>query len=122
LGILYSFLLILIVVLIACIFFLKKRKSNVGYTLYKSTGVRHDFPDVDLDNQMVRCIVTYKGKTYLSVIVDVKTDTVVTEGSLDSLGEKAMEIESYIDMFKRQARFFIENNISNPKDYFEKLN
>lgn len=54
---LYSLVLIIIVVLIIS-FYIFKRKNKVGHTIYKSTGVRHEFPHVDLDNQRVTCTVT----------------------------------------------------------------
>ena len=58
----------------------KTDKSNVGYTLYKITGVHHEFPHVDLVKQQVICTVSYKGKTSMTVIVDLKTDTVQVQG------------------------------------------
>jgi hypothetical protein len=94
-------------------------KSNLGYTLYKPTGVCHAFPHVDLIKQQATCIVSYKGKTYLRVIVDIKNGTVQIQVSVEDLGDLSMDRDSYIDMFKHLAKFFIENNISNPKKYFE---
>jgi len=32
-----------------------------------------------------------------------------------------MDKNSYIDMFKQNARFFIDNNISNPKEYYDEI-
>jgi hypothetical protein len=96
-------------------------KSNVGYTIYKPTGVHHEYPHVDLVKQQVTCAVTYKGKTYMTVIVDLKTDTVQIQGDVDELGDLSMDKDSYINMFKHEARFFIDNNISNPKKYYDEL-
>jgi len=96
-------------------------KSNVGYMLFKPTGVHHEYPHVDLVKQQVICAVTYKGKTYMTVIVDLKTDTVQVQGDVDELGELSMDRDSYINMFKHEARFFIDNNISNPKKYYDEL-
>ena len=48
----------------------RKNKSNVGFTIFKPTGVHHDFPHVDLVKQQVTCTVSYKEKTYMTVIVD----------------------------------------------------
>lgn len=110
-----STVLIIAVVLIGVIFYIFNRKSKVGYTFYKSTGVRHEFAHVDLENQRVTCIVTYKGKIYMTAVVDVKTNTVEVDGNLDSLGDKAMGLHSYVDMFKYQAKYFIDNGISNPR-------
>jgi hypothetical protein len=87
-----------------------KDKSNIGYTLYKPTGVHHAFPHVDLIKQQVTCIVSYKGKIYLTVIVDVKNDTLQVQGSVEDLGKLSMDKDSYIDMFKHQAKYLIEND------------
>ncbi|MFJ7976628.1 hypothetical protein ACIQZI_13130 [Peribacillus sp. NPDC096379] len=73
-------------------------KSNIGYTIFKPTGVRHEFPQIDL-----------------------KTDTVQVQGVVDKLGNLSIDRDSYIDMFKQQARFFINNNISNPKKHYDEL-
>ena len=96
-------------------------KCNVGYTIFKPTGVRHEYPHVDLDKQQVTCIVLYKKETYMTVIVDLKNDTVQVQGDVDELGELSIGRDPYVDMFKQQARFFIENNISNPKKNFDEL-
>ncbi|MBT2695139.1 hypothetical protein [Bacillus sp. ISL-55] len=97
----------------------KAEKSNVGYTLFKSTGVQHEFPHIDLEKQQAIGIVKYKEKTYLTVLIDLKTDTVQVQGDVEDLGDLSMDRDSYIDMFKHQARFFIENNIANPKEYYD---
>ncbi|MFT9597413.1 hypothetical protein [Mesobacillus sp.] len=57
----------------------------------------------------------------MTVFVDLKTDTVQVQGDVDDLGDLSMDTDSYVDMFKHQAEFFIENNISNPKEYYDKL-
>ncbi|MBW9235153.1 hypothetical protein JQK62_23630 [Leptospira santarosai] len=100
---------------------INKGKSNIGFTLFVPTGVRHEFLQVDLIKQQVIGIVLYKEKTYMTVLVDLKTDTVQVEGDVDALGELSMDRDSYIDLFKTQAKFFIENNISNPKQYYDGL-
>lgn len=86
--------------------------SNAGYTIFKSTGVRNEYPLIDLVKQQVTCTVVYKENTYMTVIVDVKNDTVSIEGDVKELGDLAMNMEDYIDMFKDIAKFFIDNNIS----------
>jgi hypothetical protein len=46
----------------------------------------------------------------LTVIVDVKNDTLQFQGSVEDLGKLSMDKDSYIDMFKHQARYLIEND------------
>lgn len=95
--------------------------SNVGYTLFKPTGVVHEFPHVDLEKQRVTATVVYKEKVYMTVIVDVKTNTVHVDGGVGGLGDLSIDQESYIDMFKQQATFFIKNKIAHPKEYYEQF-
>lgn len=96
-------------------------KFNVGYTIFKPTGVRHEYSYVDLVKQQVTCIVLYKEETYMTVNVDLKNDIVQVQGDVDKLGDLTIDRDSYIDMFKGQAKFFIDNNISNPKKYYDEL-
>lgn len=86
--------------------------SNAGYTIYKPTGVRHEFPHIDLVKQQVIGTVLYKEKTYMTVIVDLKADNLYVEGDVDKLGDLSIDKDSYIDMFKLLA----------PKKYYDELN
>lgn len=92
-------------------------KSNVGYTLFQPVGFHHEFTHIDLMKQQVAGTVSYKGKVYMTVIVNIKTDIVQVEGSIDDLSDVNIDKNSYIEMFKHQAIFLIQNNISNPKQY-----
>ncbi|MDX5476737.1 MAG: hypothetical protein LPK00_14485 [Bacillaceae bacterium] len=98
-----------------------RRNKNVGYSLFFPTGVRHEFPLVDLKEQKVVGAVLYKDKVYMKVIVNLKDDSVNVEGNVDELSELSMDKESYINMFKDQARFFVENNIADLEKYYEEL-
>ncbi|MGE8080960.1 hypothetical protein [Peribacillus loiseleuriae] len=99
----------------------KSEKSNVGFTIFKPTGVKHEYPLVDLKNKKVTGTVSYNNKVYMTVFIDLKSDTVNVEGSVEELKELAMDKESYLRMFKSQAEFFVENNISNRKEYYDKF-
>ncbi|WP_257140973.1 hypothetical protein [Bacillus sp. AFS015802] len=57
----------------------------------------------------------------MKVLVDLVTDTVSVEGSVDELEGLAMDYDSYIDMFKSQAAFFVANQISDPEKYYDEL-
>ena len=98
-----------------------RRNKNVGYTLFIPTGVRHEFPLVDLKEQKVVGTVLYKNKVYMKVCIDLKEDSVSVEGNVDELSELSMDKESYINMFKDQASFLVKNNISDPEKYYEEL-
>ena len=91
--------------------------TNIGYTIFVSTGVVQQYPLIDLVNQQVTCTVVYKEKTYMTVIVDVKNDSVSVQGNVDELGDFAMSKEDYIEMFKDVAKLFIDNNVSDAYKY-----
>ncbi|WP_260508091.1 hypothetical protein [Cytobacillus firmus] len=57
----------------------------------------------------------------MTVVVDVKAGTVQVKGDTADLGGQAISRDSYIDMFKNQAKFFIDNHISNPREYYNEL-
>lgn len=96
-------------------------KFNVGYTLFKPVGLHHEFTHIDLMKQQVTGTISYKGKVYMTVIVNIKTDIVQVEGSIDDLGHVNIDKNSYIEMFKHQAIFLIQHNISNPKQYYDEF-
>ncbi|MGM0842745.1 MAG: hypothetical protein ACQEWE_18570 [Bacillota bacterium] len=98
-----------------------KKDVNVGYTLFKPKGVKNQFTKVDLTKKQVIGTVSYNKIIYMTVLVDLATDTVSVEGSVDELKELAMDRESYIEMFKSQAAFFVSNNISDPKKYYDEM-
>jgi len=97
------------------------KQSNGGRTIFKPTGVRHEFSQVDLAKEQVIFKVVYGDETYMTVTVDVKTRGVKISGSVEPLGELSMDQDSWVDLFKEQAKFFIENKISNPNEYYDEL-
>jgi hypothetical protein len=98
-----------------------KKDVNVGYTLFKPTGVKNHFTKVDLTKKQVTGTVSYNKIIYMTVLVDLTTDTVSVKGSVDELKGLAMDHEPYIEMFKSQAAFFMSINISDPKKYYDEM-
>lgn len=94
-------------------------KANKGFTIFKATGVRHEYSHVNLEKQQVTCHVLYKDKIYMSVVVDVANDHVYIQGNVDELGDLSMNKQFYITMFKEQAQFFVDNQISDLKKYYD---
>ncbi|MEI2666823.1 hypothetical protein [Rossellomorea sp. LJF3] len=98
-----------------------KKNVSVGYTVFKSTGVKDRITKVDLTKKQVTGVVLYKEIIYMTVLVDLLTDTVSVDGSIDELDGLAMDYDSYIDMFKSQAAFFVAKHISDPEKYYDEL-
>lgn len=91
-----------------------------GFTVYKSSGITVDYPSVDLENKEVIGTVSFKDKKIMTVIVNVQSNYVNVEGSVENT-RKGESDSDYIDMVKNQAEFFIKNKISNPKKYYEQF-
>ncbi|MGD6830915.1 hypothetical protein ACQCT5_02040 [Sutcliffiella halmapala] len=113
----------LLVFLAVGLYWLAKRnvKSSVGRTVYKSTGIHTEYLRIDLANKQVTGRVSYQGKVCMLVYVDVGADTVKVNGSIQELTHLTdnMTEEDYIEVIKTTAKFYIENEISNPKAYYE---
>ncbi|WP_417897873.1 hypothetical protein ABN702_16535 [Bacillus haimaensis] len=113
----------LLILLAVGLYWLAKRnvKSSVGRTIYKSTGIHTEYLRIDLENRQVTGRVSYHGKVYMLVYVDVAADTVKVNGSIKELTHLTdnMTEEDYIEEIKTTAKFYIENGISDPKAYYE---
>jgi 2,3-bisphosphoglycerate-dependent phosphoglycerate mutase len=97
---------------------------NTGYTIYKSLGIKIDYPYVNLEKKRVTGTVSFNKKLYLTVTVDLLTNTAELEGDIDDLARLTVDEiteNDYIEMIKSNAVFLIENKISKPKEYFDKI-
>jgi len=97
-----------------------------GYTEFRPTGIKTDYPHVDLVQKLVTARVLYEERVVMTVLIDVGKNTVQKEGSLaelshiESLKENSLlDDEMYVGMFRDWARVFIENEINDPTAYFE---
>ena len=72
---------------------------------------------------MVEARIELKGNIKVSVITDLKSGEQKQEGNWDEITclSAAMNEEAYLRMFKEWATIFIENGISNPKQYFDQF-
>ncbi|MGE7879753.1 hypothetical protein [Peribacillus muralis] len=91
-----------------------------GFTVYKSSGITVDYPFVDLENKEVIGTVSFKDKKIMKVIVNVQSNLVYVEGSVENTS-KGENDSDYMDTIKNEAEFFIINKISNPKKYYEQF-
>ena len=96
---------------------------NKGKTTFKPTGIKIVYPWVDLENKQVEARIEYEGNVIMKVIIDVPTGKAIKEGSVEEIVHLTprMSEEAYLRMFKVWAAIFIENGISNPKEYFDQF-
>ena len=96
--------------------------SATGYTIFKAIGIQTDYPFVDVEKEQMTGTVLYNNQVYMTVHVDVRANRVAVEGGLKELAhltEQELNEKEYVEMFQTMARFFIENNIHDPKSYYE---
>ena len=99
-----------------------------GFTVFEPIGIRTDYPFVDLEKKQVTGRILYKNKVLMTVHVDLQSNTIQKEGSLAEVahlttsdGIKIVNEDREMTIIKSQAEFLIQNNISNPEEYFEQL-
>jgi hypothetical protein len=112
--------MIVLIGLIITLKYIRPMIQLTGFTVFKSTGLKVDYPLVDLDNKVVTGVVSFKNKKCMTVIVNFQSDTVKVEGNIENIRKEQCGSD-YIDMIKNEAKFFVENKISNPKKYYEQL-
>lgn len=112
------------IALVICSFFYI-RKCKSGKALFISNGIKFEYPFIDLENSEVTAHITYKGKTYMRIQYNVLTEETKVNGSIESLKlnrllKNGVELNDaeYIEMVQSSARLFIENEITNPNEYY----
>ncbi|ATP40859.1 hypothetical protein CSE16_12840 [Solibacillus sp. R5-41] len=100
---------------------LKSKQSSVGWTTFAPLRIVPEYTNIDLVKKQVTGVVKYNGEAYLTVIVDVQNNKTKTKGSLRRISEltKPFKKSSYIEIIKSEAEFLIENEITNPKEYYD---
>ncbi|TCM87937.1 hypothetical protein EV294_11618 [Paenibacillus sp. BK033] len=93
----------------------------MGQSDFKPIGMKIIYPWVDLENKLVEARIEQEGNIKMEVITDLKTGEQNQEGNWDDIIQlsPSMTEEDYLKMFQEWASVFIENGISNPKQYFE---
>lgn len=97
--------------------------STTRYTIFKAIGIHIDYPLVDIENEQMTGTVLYDNQVYMTVRVDLRANTFGVKGDLRELAhltEQELNEKEYVEMFQTMARFFIDNNIHDPKSFYEK--
>ena len=101
------------------------RKYISGKTLFISNGIKVDYHFINLENREVTAYISFKGKTCMRIQYNVLTNKTKVNGSIETIklnrilkrSEKLNDAE-LIEMVQDSARFFIENEITNPNEYY----
>ncbi|USB33955.1 hypothetical protein [Paenibacillus sp. YPG26] len=91
-----------------------------GYSRIVPTGVTFKYPVIDLANKRVIAHVLFNDMVKMKVTIDLKSNTVQKEGSIDDFASMTgisriiLNEEQIVESLRSTAAFYIENNISDP--------
>lgn len=101
------------------------RRPKPGIFLCIPDGIKVDYLLINLENSEVTAYITYKKETYMRIQHNVLTEETKVDGSIESrktnrLFRSRMPLTDAecIEMVQHSARFFIENQITNPDTYY----
>lgn len=85
---------------------------------YKKTDsvedkVMYHYPIVDLQNKLVKGVVTVDDRTYLCAHVDLYKGLIHVEKNAEEFQESTVSDKKMIDEIRAMAEFIIDNNIDN---------
>ncbi|QUG41627.1 histidine phosphatase family protein [Psychrobacillus sp. INOP01] len=99
-------------------------KNSTGFTIFKRSEIQTNFQKVDLELKRMIGTITLHDKVILTIEVDLLNDFMKVNGEAKQLeqimSERGLDME-YIEMLKEMTRFFVENQITEPQKYYEKL-
>lgn len=97
---------------------------TTGHTHYRPIGFKIEYTHIDLKEKIVKAIVKYEGQIIMTVTVDLHADSIQKVGGLEevsSLETYGVTEQDTLREIKCLSEFFIQNNISNPKEYYEQF-
>jgi len=101
-----------IIAIAGTVLFGRAKKVTAGKTLFVSKGPKYAFPVIDVEAGKVIGVVHAKGKTYMTVRVDVHADTYKVEGSLKGLERKLHTTdEESITHICHCAKLFVNHGV-----------
>ncbi len=99
-------------------------RNNSGYTIYKKSEIQTHFQKIDLYRKRMIGTISLLDQVILTIEVDLLNDNVKVDGDTNQMAyvmsERDLEMD-YVKIFKEMARFFVENEITDPQKYYEKL-
>ncbi|RED51098.1 hypothetical protein [Cohnella lupini] len=79
-----------------------------GYAQYRPIGLKTEYTHVDLEKQLVKAIVKYKGKKIITVTVDLLADSIQKVGGLEEVSHlevHGINEHDTLIMIKQMAEF-----------------
>lgn len=98
--------------------------NSSGYTIFKQSEIQTNFQKVDLERKRMIGTITFHDQVLLTIEVDLLKDHFKVDGDTKQLAqimsERGLDM-NYMEMFKEMTRFFVENQITEPQKYYERL-
>ena len=96
-----------------------------GFTIYEPLGIKTEFVHIDLERRQVEAIVLYHQKIIMTIKVNLREKTVHKTGGFDEfprIKEMGIIEQDTILEIERLSQFYVENGITNPKEYLGPIN
>lgn len=108
---------------IVSLFYIRKRMS--GKALFISSGIKVEYPLINLENSEVTAYITYKGKTYMRIQYNVLTEETKVNGSIESIkcnrllkNRVMLKDADYVDIVQCSTQFFIDNEVTDVDAFY----
>ncbi|WP_146551277.1 hypothetical protein [Rummeliibacillus sp. SL167] len=100
-----------------------KISTEEDWSEFKRTGIIINYPHVDLIKKKVTATISIEEDVKMTVIVDLNLNVVSKNGNIDEILDILPDDdeEYYIEVIRYWAEMFINNNIADPKAYFDSL-
>lgn len=94
-------------------------KKSVGE--FKPTDISINYTNVDIKKKQVTANILYKDEIKTTITIDLDSNKIHQDGDFTELLNilPSKDENSYIEEIKGWAEIFIENEITDPKKYFE---
>lgn len=92
-----------------------------GYTEFVPINIKAVFTDVDLEAQQITASITYQEKLIATLTFNLRENTMIKVGSFDDLchfKKHGIDEHFIISRIREEVMSIIENNISEPDDFF----
>ncbi|CAI6073797.1 hypothetical protein PAECIP112173_02300 [Paenibacillus sp. JJ-100] len=93
-----------------------------GFTKFEPINVKTKFIKVDLETSEVKAEVIHQGKLIVYISLNIEKDELIQLGTFEPIShleEYGIDALTIIDTIKDQAKYFVDNKISDVQKYFD---
>ncbi|WCR27010.1 hypothetical protein L3476_28225 [Paenibacillus thiaminolyticus] len=92
-----------------------------GYTEFVPINIKAVFTNVDLEAQQITASITYQEKLIATLTFHLRENTMIKVGNFDDVchfKKHGIDEQFFLSRIKGEVISIIENNISEPDDFF----